>query len=133
MGLYIISKTEIFIRYLYFVTGKFEESLRLKQLRMISYLRNMFEVTVLFIANLLATVYSSVVVANIYEDDVCSDEAIPALYAGTYGVTLLFALKLTEYNINLALLIPIVAPIANVVVAKLAIRADYKRNTKEVL
>lgn len=85
--------------------------------------------TVLFIANLFATLYSSVVVANIYEDDVCSDEAIPALYAGAYGLTLVLALKLTEYNINLALLIPIVASIANVVVAKLAIRADYKRNT----
>lgn len=48
MGLYIISKTEIFIRYLYFVTGKFEESLRLKQLRMINYLRNMFEVTICY-------------------------------------------------------------------------------------
>ena len=85
--------------------------------------------TVLFIANLFATLYSCVVVANIYEDDVCSDEAIPALYAGAYGLTLVLALKLTEYNINLALLIPIVASIANVVVAKLAIRADYKRNT----
>lgn len=85
--------------------------------------------TVLFIANLFATLYSSVVVANIYEDDVCSDEAIPALYAGAYGLTLVLALKLTEYNINLALLIPIVASIVNVVVAKLAIRADYKRNT----
>ena len=53
MGLYIISKTEIFIRYLYFVTGKFEESLRLKQLRMISYLRNMFEVTVCYSLSLL--------------------------------------------------------------------------------
>lgn len=94
-------------------------------------LNNMF--TVLFIANLLATVYSGVVVANIYEDDVCSDEAIPALYAGTYVATLLLALKLTEYNINLALLIPIVALIVNVVVAKLAIRADYKRNTKPYL
>lgn len=91
-------------------------------------LNNIF--TVLFIANLLATVYSSVVIANIYEDDVCSDEAIPVLYASTYGLTLLLALKLTEYNINLALLIPIVASIVNVVVAKLAIRADYKRNTK---
>lgn len=53
IGLYIISKTEIFIRYLYFVTGKFEESLRLKQLRMISYLRNMFEVTVCYSLSLL--------------------------------------------------------------------------------
>ena len=53
MGLYIISKTEIFIRYLYFVTGKFEESLRLKQLRMISYLRNMFEVTICYSLSLL--------------------------------------------------------------------------------
>lgn len=94
-------------------------------------LNNIF--TVLFIANLLATVYSSVVVANIYEDDVCSDEAIPALYAGTYGLTLLLALKLTEFNISLALLIPIVASVVNVVVAKLAIRADYKRNTKPYL
>lgn len=85
--------------------------------------------TVLFIANLFATLYSSVVVANIYEDDVCSDEAIPALYAGAYGLTLVLALELTEYNIGLALLIPIVASIVNVVVAKLAIRADYKRNT----
>lgn len=94
-------------------------------------LNNIF--TVLFIANLLATVYSSVVIANIYEDDVCSDEAIPALYAGTYGLTLLLTLKLTEYNINLALLIPIVASIVNVVVAKLAIRVDYKRNVKPYL
>lgn len=85
--------------------------------------------TVLFIANLFATLYSSVVVANIYEDDVCSDEAIPALYAGAYGLTLVLALELTEYNIGLALLIPIVASIVNVVVAKLAIRADYKCNT----
>ena len=53
IGLYIISKTEIFIRYLYFVTGKFEESLRLKQLRMISYLRNMFEVTACYSLSLL--------------------------------------------------------------------------------
>lgn len=88
---------------------------------------------ILLIVNLVATGYSAVVVANIYEDDACSDEAIPALYAGTYGVTLLLALKLTEYNINLALLIPIVASIVNVVVAKLAIRADYKRNIKPYL
>lgn len=89
--------------------------------------------TVLFIANLFATLYSSVVVANIYEDDVCSDEAIPALYAGAYGLTLVLALELTEYNIGLALLIPIVTIIANILVAKLAIRADYKRNTKPYL
>lgn len=89
--------------------------------------------TVLFIANLFATLYSCVVVANIYEDDVCSDETIPALYAGAYGLTLLLALELTEFNINLALLLPVVASIVNVVVAKLAIRADYKRNTKPYL
>lgn len=89
--------------------------------------------TVLFITNLFATLYSGVVVANIYEDDVCSDELIPALYAGAYGLTLVLALELTEYNINLALLIPIVASIVNVVVAKLAIRVDYKRNTKPYL
>lgn len=89
--------------------------------------------TILFIANLFATLYSCVVVANIYEDDVCSDEAIPALYAGAYGLILVLALELTEYNIGLALLIPIVASIVNVVVAKLAIRADYKRNTKAYL
>lgn len=53
MGLYIIIKTEIFMRYLYFVTGKFEESLRLKQLRMISYLRNMLEVTACYSLSLL--------------------------------------------------------------------------------
>ena len=94
-------------------------------------LNNIF--TVLFIANLLATVYSSVVVANIYDGKVYSDESIPALYAGAYGLTLVLALELTEYNIGLALLIPIVASIVNVVVAKLAIRADYKRNTKAYL
>ena len=88
---------------------------------------------ILLIVNLVTNGYSSVVVANIYEDDVCLDEAIPALYAGTYGLILLLALKLTEYNIGLALLIPIVASIVNVVVAKLAIRADYKRNTKPYL
>lgn len=88
---------------------------------------------VLFIVNLLATLYSCVVVANIYDGKVCSDEAIPALYAGAYGLTLVLALELTEYNIGLALLIPIVASIVNVVVAKLAIRADYKRNTKAYL
>lgn len=89
--------------------------------------------TVLFIANLFVTLYSCVVVANIYEDDLCSDEAIPALYAGAYGLTLVLALKLAEFNINLALLIPIVASIVNVGVAKLAIRANYKRNTKPYL
>lgn len=89
--------------------------------------------TVLFIANLFATAYSCVVVANIYEGKVYSDESIPALYAGAYGLTLVLALELTEYNIGLALLIPIVASIVNVVVAKLAIRADYKRNTKAYL
>lgn len=89
--------------------------------------------TVLFIVNLFATAYSCVVVANIYEGKVYSDESIPALYAGAYGLTLVLALELTEYNINLALLIPIVASIVNVVVAKLAIRADYKRNTKAYL
>lgn len=86
--------------------------------------------TVLFIANLFATLYSSVVVANIYEDDVCSDEAIPALYAGAYGLTLVLALELTEYNIGLALLIPIVASIVNVVVAKLAVKINYKHNVR---
>lgn len=89
--------------------------------------------TVLFIANLFATLYSCVVVANIYEGKVYSDESIPALYACAYGLTLVLALELTEYNIGLALLIPIVASIVNVVVAKLAIRADYKRNTKAYL
>lgn len=89
--------------------------------------------TVLFIANLFATLYSCVVVANIYEDDVCSDEAIPALYAGVYGLTLLLALKLTEYNINLALLLPVVAIIANIIAAKLAVKFDYKRNVKPYL
>lgn len=89
--------------------------------------------TVLFIANLFATLYSCVVVANIYEDDVCSDEAIPALYAGAYGLTLVLALKLTEYNINLALLLPAVAIIANILVAKLAVRINYKHNAKAYL
>ena len=53
MGLYIISETEIFMLYLYFVTGKFEESLRLKQPRMLNYLFNMFEVTVSYSLSLL--------------------------------------------------------------------------------
>lgn len=89
--------------------------------------------TVLFIANLFATGYSCIVVADIYDTDLNSDDAISALYAGVYGLTLVLALELTEYNIGLALLIPIVASIVNVVVAKLAIRADYKRNTKAYL
>lgn len=89
--------------------------------------------TVLFIANLFATGYSCIVVATIYDTDLYSDDAIPALYAGVYGLTLLLALKLTEYNINLALLLPIVTIIANILVAKLAIKADYKRNTKAYL
>lgn len=88
---------------------------------------------ILLIVNFVAIEYSLVVVANIYEDDVCSDELIPALYAGIYSVTLLLALKLAEFNISLALLIPIVASIVDVVVAKLAIRADYKRNIKPYL
>ena len=86
--------------------------------------------TVLFIANLFATLYSCVVVVNIYEDDVCSDEAIPALYAGAYGLTLVLALELTEFNINLALLPPVVAIIVNILVARLAIIINYKRNVK---
>ena len=88
---------------------------------------------ILLIVNLVATIYSSVVVANIYENDVCPEDVIPAIYAIVYVASVLIALKLAEFNINLALLIPIVALIVNVVVAKLAIRADYKRNTKPYL
>lgn len=88
---------------------------------------------ILLIVNFVTNGYSSVVVANIYGDEVCPEDVIPALYACTYGLTLLLTLKLTEYNINLALLIPIVASIVNVVVAKLAIRVDYKRNVKPYL
>lgn len=86
--------------------------------------------TVLFIANLFATGYSCIVVATIYDTDLYSDDAIPALYAGVYGLTLLLALKLTEYNINLALLLPVVAIIVNILVAKLAIKINYKHNVK---
>ena len=89
--------------------------------------------TVLFIANLLATGYSCVVVANIYDVDLCDDDAIPVLYAGIYSLTLLLALKLSEYNINLALLLPAVAIIANILVAKLAVRINYKHNAKAYL
>lgn len=86
--------------------------------------------TVLFIANLFATGYSCIVVATIYDTDLYSDDAIPVLYAGIYGLTLLLALKLTEYNINLALLLPVVAIIVNILVAKLAIKINYKHNVK---
>ena len=86
--------------------------------------------TVLFIANLFATGYSCIVVADIYDTDLHSDDAIPVLYAGVYGLTLLLALKLTEYNINLALLLPVVAIIVNILVAKLAIKINYKHNVK---
>lgn len=85
--------------------------------------------TVLFIVNLFATGYSCVVVADVYDADL-GDDAIPALYAGVYGLTLLLALKLTEYNINLALLLPVVAIIANILVAKIAVIINYKRNVK---
>lgn len=86
--------------------------------------------TVLFIANLFATGYSCIVVADIYDTDLHSDDAIPALYAGVYGVTLLLTLKLAEYNINLAVLLTVVAIIANILVAKLAVRINYKHNVK---
>lgn len=86
--------------------------------------------TVLFIANLFATGYSCIVVATIYDTDLYSDDAIPALYAGVYGLTLLLALKLTEYNINLALLLPVVAIIANILIAKLAVKINYKHNVR---
>jgi hypothetical protein len=86
--------------------------------------------TVLFIANLFATGYSCIVVATIYDTDLYSDDAIPALYAGVYGLTLLLALKLTEYNINLALLLPVVAIIANILIVKLAVKINYKHNVR---
>lgn len=89
--------------------------------------------TVLFIANLFATGYSCVVVTDVYDVDLYDDNAIPVLYAGIYGLTLLLALELTEYNINLALLLPVVAIIANILVAKLAIKIDYKHNVKPYL
>lgn len=88
---------------------------------------------VLFIVNLLATLYSCVVVDTIYDTWVCLDELIPASYGGVYGVILLLTLKLAEYNINLAVLLTVVAIIANILVAKLAIKIDYKRNTKAYL
>lgn len=88
---------------------------------------------ILLIINLVATGYSTVVVAYIYDGEVCPEDVIPAIYAIVYAASVLIALKLAEFNINLALLIPIVASIVNVVVAKLAIRADYKRNTKPYL
>lgn len=88
---------------------------------------------ILLIVNLVTNGYSVVVVAYIYDGKVCPEDVIPAIYAIAYGVTLLLTLKLAEFNINLALLISIVASIVNVVVAKLAIRADYKRNTKPYL
>ena len=88
---------------------------------------------ILLIVNLVTNGYSVAVVAYIYDGKVCPENVIPAIYAIAYGVTLLLTLKLAEFNINLALLIPIVASIVNVVVAKLAIRADYKRNTKPYL
>ena len=85
---------------------------------------------ILLIVNLVTNGYSVTVVAYIYDGKVYPEDVIPAIYAIAYGVTLLLTLKLAEFNINLALLIPIVASIVNVVVAKLAIRADYKRNVK---
>lgn len=88
---------------------------------------------VLFIANLLATLCSCVVVDTIYDADVCLDELIPVSYAGVYGVILLLTLKLAEYNINLAILLTVVAIIANILVAKLAIKIDYKHNVKPYL
>lgn len=88
---------------------------------------------VIFIVNLLATLYSCVVVDTIYDTDACLDELIPASYGGVYGVILLLTLKLAEYNINLAVLLTIVAIIANILVAKLAIKIDYKRNVKPYL
>lgn len=88
---------------------------------------------ILLIVNLLATMYSSIVVATIYEDAVCSDDLIPAIYAIAYGVSLLIALKLAEYNINLAILLTVVSIIVNILVAKLAVKFDYKRNVKPYL
>ena len=87
---------------------------------------------VLFIINLLATLYSGVVVATIY-DEVCSDELISSAYAIVYGIIRLLTIKLTEYNINLTVLLTVVAIIANILVARLAIKIDYKRNTKPYL
>lgn len=89
--------------------------------------------TGLFIVNLLTMGYSSIVVATIYNDDVCSDELIPALNAGVYGTILVLALKLAEYNINLAILLTVVSIIVNILVAKLAVKFDYKRNVKPYL
>lgn len=89
--------------------------------------------TVLFIVNLLATLYSVIVVATIYDNDLCSDELISLSYAIVYGIILILVLKLSEYNINLASLLTIAAIIANILVARLAIKIDYKRNTKPYL
>lgn len=88
---------------------------------------------VLFIVNLLATLYSCVVVDTIYDTDACLEELISASYDGVYGVILLLTLKLAEYNINLAVLLTVVTIIANILVAKLAIKIDYKRNVKPYL
>ena len=87
--------------------------------------------TILFIVNLLATLYSGVVVATIYY--ACNEDLISSAYAIAYGIILVLALKLAEYNINLAVLLAVVAIIANILVAKLAIKIDYKRNVKPYL
>lgn len=85
---------------------------------------------VLFIINLLATLYSGIVVGTIYDAGSCSDESISSAYAIVYGIILVLALKLSEYNINLAILLVVVAIIANILVAKLVSRHAYNHNVK---
>ena len=85
----------------------------------------------LFIINLLATLYSGIVVATIY--DKCNGDLVSSAYAIAYGIILVLTLKLTEYNINLAILLVVVALIANIIAAKLAVKFDYKRNVKPYL
>jgi len=89
--------------------------------------------TVLFIIHLLATLYSGVVVATIYDADAYNEDLISSGYAIAYGIILVFALKLAEYNINLAILLMAAAIIVNILIAKLTIKIDYKLNIKPYL
>lgn len=89
--------------------------------------------TVLLIANLFATGYSCLAVIDIYNIGECNEDVITALHAGVYGLTLVLVLELAEHNINLAILLAVVAIVANILVAKVAVKISYKRNVKPYL
>lgn len=88
---------------------------------------------VLLIANLFATGYSCLAIIDIYDTGTCNEDVILALHAGVYGLTLVLILELTGPNINLATLLAVIAIVVNILVARLAVKINYKRNVKPYL